>query len=128
MPREPQNRDRDDHKIQTPLQDNLVTDNGGEEEDIDPKIHCLEDLSPSPHLTQSAYEESLMDIQLNELSKGDKTIDNQNRYNLRSKNKGAKPYVPEQSTRTDKLANDVASKNKERKAQNSPLVAKSPIP
>jgi hypothetical protein len=51
MKREPQNRDRDDQKIQTPLQNNLVIDEGGEEEDLDPEIHCLEDTSSSPHLT-----------------------------------------------------------------------------
>ena len=39
---------------------------------VDPKIHCLGDTSPSPHLTQSSYEQSLMDIQINELSKGEK--------------------------------------------------------
>jgi hypothetical protein len=50
MQREPRNRDRDDKKIQSPLQNNLVTDNGEEEEDINPEIHCLEDSSPSPHL------------------------------------------------------------------------------
>jgi hypothetical protein len=65
MQREPRNRDRDDQKIQTPLQKNLVADDGGEEEDLDLEIHYLEDASPSPHLTQSAYEEPLMDIQLN---------------------------------------------------------------
>ena len=59
--REPRNRDRNDQKIQTPLQNNLVADDGGEEEDIDPKIHCLEDSSPFPHLTQSTYEDSLME-------------------------------------------------------------------
>jgi len=95
MQREPWNRNRDDQKIQTPLQNNLITDNGGEEEDVDPEIHCLEDSSPSPHLTQSAYKESLMDIHLNELIKGDKTSDNPNRYNLRSKNKGVNPDVLE---------------------------------
>jgi hypothetical protein len=38
----------------------------------DPEIHYLGDTSPSPHLTQSSYEKSLMDIQTNELSKGEK--------------------------------------------------------
>jgi hypothetical protein len=66
------NRDRDDQKIQTPLQNNLVVDEEGEEEELDPEIHCLGDTSPFPHLTQSAYEESLMDNQINELSKGEK--------------------------------------------------------
>jgi hypothetical protein len=36
MQREPWNRDKDDQKIQAPLQNNLVVDDGGEEEDIDP--------------------------------------------------------------------------------------------
>jgi hypothetical protein len=62
MQRKPQNKDRDDQKIQTPLQKNLVADDGGEEEDLDPKIHCIENTSPSHHLTQSTYEESLVDI------------------------------------------------------------------
>jgi hypothetical protein len=53
MPREPRSRDRDDQKIQTPLQNNLVVDEEGEEEELDPEIHCLGDTSPFPHLTQS---------------------------------------------------------------------------
>jgi hypothetical protein len=85
--RDQRNRDRDDKKIQAPLQNNLVTDEEGEEEETDPEIHCLGDTSSSPHLTQSAYEESLMDSQLNELSKGERTSGNPNRYNLRSKKK-----------------------------------------
>jgi hypothetical protein len=72
LPREPRNRDRDDQKIQTPLQNNLVADEEREEEELDPEIHCLGDTSPFPHLTQSAYEESLLDNQINELSKGEK--------------------------------------------------------
>jgi hypothetical protein len=85
--RDQRNRDRDDHKIQVPLQNNLVTDEEGEEEDVDPKIQCLGDTSSFPHLTQSAYEESLMPFQLNEMSKGEKTNNNPNRYSLRSKKK-----------------------------------------
>jgi hypothetical protein len=91
--RDQRNRDRDDKKIQAPLQNNLVTDEEGEEEDVDPEIHCLGDTSSSPHLTQSAYEESLMDSQLNELSKGERTSGNPNRYNLRSKKKEGKPDI-----------------------------------
>jgi hypothetical protein len=128
MQREPRNRDRDDQKIQTPLQNNLVTDEGGEEEDLDPEIHCLEDTSSSPHLTQSTYEESLMDNQLNEMSKGDKASDNPNRYNLRSKKKGGKPDVPDRPTRAENPVEDVASNNKEKETQNLPPVAKGPIP
>jgi hypothetical protein len=74
MPREQRNRDRDDQRIQTPLQNNLVDDEEKEEEELDPEIHCIEDTSPFPHLTQSAYEESLMNSQINELSKGGKTV------------------------------------------------------
>ena len=45
------NRDRDDQRIQAPLQNNLVVDEEGEEEDIDPEIHCLGDASSFSHLT-----------------------------------------------------------------------------
>jgi len=31
--------ERDDHRVQTPLQNNLVVDEEGEEEEIDPEIH-----------------------------------------------------------------------------------------
>jgi hypothetical protein len=54
------------------LQNILVVDEEEEEVEVDPEIHCLVDTSPSPHLTQSSYEQSLMDIQINELSKGEK--------------------------------------------------------
>jgi hypothetical protein len=79
--REQRNRDRDDKKVQAPLQNNLVVDEEGEDEETDPGIHCLGDTSSSPHLTQYAYKASLMDSQLNELSKGEKTNDNPNKYN-----------------------------------------------
>jgi len=87
LPREPRNRDRDDQKIQTPLQNNLVVDEEGEGAELDPEIHCLGDTSPFPHLTQYTYEESLMDEQINELSKGEKANNSPNKYNLRSKKK-----------------------------------------
>jgi hypothetical protein len=126
--REPWNRDRDDQKIQTPPQNNLVADDGGEEEDLDPEIHCLEDASPSPHLTQSTYEESLMDIQLNELIKGNKANNIPNRYNLRSKEKDGKSNIPDHPPREDKPDKDTTNNSKEKKAHNPPLVAKGPIP
>jgi hypothetical protein len=90
--------DRDDKKIQAPLQNNLVTGEEGEEE-VDPEIHCLGDTSSSPHLTQSAYEESIMDSQLNELIKGERTSGNPNKYNLRSKKKKGKLDISDQPTR-----------------------------
>jgi hypothetical protein len=122
------NRDRDDQKIQTPLQNNLVADDDGEEEDLDPEIHCLEDTSPSPHLTQSTYEESLMDIQLNELSKGDKASDNPNRYNLRSKKKEGKSDVPDQPSRAEKSCQRCSKQQQGKEIQNPPPVAKDPVP
>jgi hypothetical protein len=83
------NRDRDDHRIQTPLQNNLVVDEEGEEiDELGPEVHCIEDTSPFPHLTQAACEESLRNSQINELSKGEKANHNSsNKYNLRSKKK-----------------------------------------
>jgi hypothetical protein len=94
LPRDQRRRDRDDQKIQAPPQNNHVIDEEGEEEDLDPEIHCLADTSSFPHLTQYANEDSLMDNQLNDLSKGDKSNNKPNRYNLRSKKKEGMPNVP----------------------------------
>jgi hypothetical protein len=85
--RDQRNKDQDDQKIQTPLQNNLVTNEDGEEEYFDPEVHCLGDTSSSPHVTQSAYEEALMSNQLNEMRKGEKTSSDPNRYDLISKKK-----------------------------------------
>jgi hypothetical protein len=120
MPREPRNRDRDDQKIQTPLQNNLVVDEEGEEEELDPEIHCIGDTSPFPHLTQSAYEESLMNSQINELSKGEKANSSPNKYNLRSKNKEVKSDIPDQPSIAEKPTKDATNNNKEGEAQNPP--------
>jgi uncharacterized small protein (DUF1192 family) len=66
-------RDRDDQRIQAPFQNNFVADEEeAEADEPEPKIHSLEVIPPFPHLTKSAYEESLMNGQLHELSKGDK--------------------------------------------------------
>jgi hypothetical protein len=60
--RDQRGRDREDQKIQAPLQNNFVAnDEEGEIDGLDPEIHCFRDISPFPHLTQSAYEESIMD-------------------------------------------------------------------
>jgi hypothetical protein len=67
-----------------------------------------------------------MEIQLNELSKGDKTSDNPNRYNLRSNNKEGKSVIPYQPPREENITHDVASNSKERKAQKFPPVSKGP--
>jgi hypothetical protein len=109
-------RDREDQKIQAPFQNNFVAEGEeGETDELDPEIHCFGDTPPFPHLTQSAYEESLMDSQLNELSKGDKASGSQGRYDLRSKKKTVAPDVPEQSTRTEKPANEVADSHRGKK-------------
>jgi hypothetical protein len=76
-------RDREDQKIQPPFQNNFVAEGEeGETNELDPEIHCFGDTPPFPHLTQSTYEESLMDNQLSEQSKGDKTSGSQGRYDL----------------------------------------------
>jgi hypothetical protein len=75
FPREQREKDREDQRIQTPLQNNLVTHEGGEEiDEFDPEIHCVEEAPPFPHLTQSAYEKSLMNIQIHELGKGERVV------------------------------------------------------
>jgi hypothetical protein len=117
-------RDRDDQRIQAPFQNNLVADEEeGETGEPEPKIHCLEVAPPFPHLTQASYEESLMNSQLNELSKGDKVSGGRGRYNLRSDKKEATPDVPEQSSRAEKPADEVVDNHKGKKAQPlSPIV------
>jgi len=104
-------------KVQAPLQNNLVVDEKGDDEEIDLEIHCLGDTSSSPHLTQSSYEETLMDNQINELTKGDKTKENPNRYNLRSKKKAEKTDTYDHPTKTESSAKAVASRSKEKDAQ-----------
>jgi len=110
-------RDRDDQRIQAPFQNNFVAD---EEErgtdEPEPKIHSIEVTPPFPHLTKSAYEESLMDSQLNELSKGDKAGGGRGRYNLRSDKKAAAYDVPESSTRAEKTAEEIADNHRGNKA------------
>jgi len=122
LPRQPRSRDRDDHKIQTPLQNNLVVDEETEEEELDPAIHCIGDTSHFPHLTQSAYEESLIDSQINELSKGEKANSSPNKYNLTSKEKEGKSDVLDQLPREEKHAKVAANNNKGNKSQNPSLI------
>jgi hypothetical protein len=117
-------RDREDQKIQAPFQNNFMAEGEERESDeLDPEIHCVGDTPPFPHLTQSAYEESLMDSQLNELSKGDKVSGGRGRYNLRSDKRTAAPDIPERSTRTEKPANEAADGYRGKKAQPlSPII------
>jgi hypothetical protein len=125
--REQKSRDRDDQRIQTPLQNNLVSHEEGEGVDeLDLEIHCIEDTSPFPHLTQSTYEESLINTQINELSRGEKASNTPNRYNLRSRKKEgnfdsqAQPLIAERPTKA------VATTTKEKKAQDASPAAKEP--
>jgi hypothetical protein len=77
----------------------LVDGEEGEEiNELDPEIHCFGETSSFPHLSQSAYEESLMENQLNELRKGDKASSSPNKYNLRPKKKFGTPDVLEKPT------------------------------
>jgi ribonuclease HI len=117
-------RDRDDQRIQAPFQNNFVVEEQeGEVDEPKPKIHSVEVTPPFPHLTQSAYEESLMNSQLNELSKGDKASGGRGRYNLRSDKRAATPDVPEPSTRAENPANEIAESHRGKKAQPlSPIV------
>jgi hypothetical protein len=127
-PREQRSRDRDDQRIQTPLQNNIVAHEEGEEiEELDPEIHCIEDTSPFPHLTQYAYEESLMSIQINELGKGEKANNAPNRYHLRSKKKDDTFDCQDQPLIAERPAKAVATTTKEKKAQNTSSAAKEPV-
>jgi ribonuclease HI len=122
-------RDREDQKIQAPFQNNFMAEEEeGETGELDPEIHCFADTPPFPHLTQSAYEESLMDSQLNELSKGDKASGNQGRYDLRSKKKTIAPDVPEQSTRTEKPTNEITDSHRGKKHQPLSPIIQSHVP
>jgi hypothetical protein len=128
MPRDPRSRDKDDQKIQTPLQNNLFVDEEGEEEELDPEIHCLGDTSPFPHLTQSAYEESLLDSQINELRKGEKANSSPNKYNRGSKKKEVKSNIHDHPSIVEKPTKDATNNIKEEKAQNPPPIAKDLVP
>lgn len=120
-------RNRDDQKVQNPLQNKMVDDEEGEYEGEDREIHYLGDTSTSPHLTQSSYEEYLMNNQLNELSKGEKTKENQNKYNLRSKQKEGKPSTSNQPKKSENYAKTVTAISKENEELNNQPVIKAPI-
>jgi hypothetical protein len=105
----------------------LIIDEHEEEKDMDPEIHCLGDNPPSPHLTQSAYGKSLMDNQINELSKGEKAKENPNGYDLRSKKKGGNTYASDQPKKTKKSAKDVTVGGKEKVTENPPVLVEDPI-
>jgi hypothetical protein len=128
FPREQRGKDREDQRIQTPLQNNLVAHEEGEEiEEFDPEIHCIEENSPFPHLTQFAYQESLMNIQINELGKGEKDNNTSSRYPLKSKKKEGNfdnqdhPLIAERPTKS------ATTTTKEKKTQNASLAVKESV-
>jgi hypothetical protein len=128
FPREQREKDREDQRIQTPIQNNLVTHEGGEEiDEFDLEIHCVEEAPPFPHLTQSAYEKSLMSIQIHELGKGERVGHTSNRYNLRSRKKEGdfdsqdQPLIVERSTKAATIT------TKEKRTQSASPVAKEPV-
>jgi hypothetical protein len=128
LPKEQRRRDRDDQRIQTPLQNSLVAHEEGKEiEELDPKIHCIEDTSPFPHLTQYTYEESLINTQINELSKGEKVSNTPNRYNLRSKKKEGNFDSQDQPLIAKRPTKAAATTTKEKKTQNASPAAKEPV-
>jgi hypothetical protein len=122
-------RDKEDQKIQAPFQNNFVVEEEERETgELDPEIHYFGDTPHFPHLTQSVYKESLMDSQLNELSKGDKASGSPGRYDLRSKKKTKAPDVPEQSTRTEKPADEATYSHRGRKIQPLSPIIQSHVP
>jgi hypothetical protein len=120
FPREPRGEDREDQRIQTPLQNNLVSHEEGEEiDEIHSEIHCIEETSPFPHLTQSAYEESLMNIQINELYKGEKANNTSSRYPLRSKKKEGNFDSQDQPLVAERPTKSAVITTKEKKTHNT---------
>jgi hypothetical protein len=69
-----------------------------------------------------------LENQLNELTKGEKTSNSQNKYNLRwKKREFIKPDIPDQPTKAEHHAEEVENNNKGKKAHNPPPVVKGPI-
>jgi hypothetical protein len=62
------------------------------------------------------------------LSKGEKTNDNSDKYNLRSKKKDGKTDTSDQPTKTKNYAKTMASSNKGKYAQSPQALVKSPSP
>jgi hypothetical protein len=52
FPRKQRGKDREDQRVQAPLQNNLVDHEEREEiDEFGPEIHCIEEAPPFPHLT-----------------------------------------------------------------------------
>jgi hypothetical protein len=128
FPREQRRKYRDDQRIQTPLQNSLVSHEEGEEiDELNPEIHCIEETSHFPHLTQSSYEESLINIQINELGKGEKAKNTPNIYHLRSKKKKGNFDSHDQPLIVERPAKPATITTKEKKTQNTFPSTKEPV-
>jgi hypothetical protein len=126
--REQRGRDRDDQRIQTPLQNNLVDHEQRDEiDEFGQKIHCIEETPRFPHLTQSAYEKSLMNIQIHELGKGERDGHTPNRYNLRSRRKEGDFVSSDPPLIIDKPTKTEATTAKENKTHSASPTAKEPV-
>jgi hypothetical protein len=128
FPREQRGKDREDQRVQTPLQNNLVDHEEREEiDEFGPEIHCIEEAPPFPHLTQSAYEESLMSAQIHELGKEERAGHTSNRYNLRSRRKEGDFDSSDQPLIADRPTKTAAATAKEKKTQSASPAAKEPV-
>jgi hypothetical protein len=128
FPREQRGKDRDDQRVQTPLQNNLVDHEEREEiDEFGPEIHCIEDTPPFPHLTQSAYEESMMSAQIHELGKEQRVSHTSNRYNLRSRRKEGDFDSPDQPLIAERPTRFAAAATKDKRAQSAFPVVKEPV-
>jgi ribonuclease HI len=128
FPREQRGKDREDQRVQTPLQNNLVDHEEREEiDEFGPEIHCIEEAPPFPHLTQSAYEESMMSAQIHELGKEQRAGHTSNKYNLRSRRKEGDFDSPDQPLIADRPTKTAAATTKEKKTQSASPAAKEPV-
>jgi hypothetical protein len=120
FPREQRGKDREDQRVQTPLQNNLVDHEEREEiDEFGPEIHCIEETPPFPHLTQSAYEESLMSAQIHELGKEQRAGHTSNRYNLRSRRKEGDFDSPDQPLIAERPTKAAAAATKDKRTQSA---------
>jgi hypothetical protein len=83
--------DNEDQNIKAPIQNIVMEEDQPEEHD---EIHFLGDKSDASFLTLTAYEEALISEQANPDSNDGSIfhVDDQNRYNLRSKQNNSKQY------------------------------------
>ena len=76
---------------------------------------------------QSAYEESLINTHINELSKGEKASNTPNWYNLRSKKKEGNFDSQDQPLIAERPTKAATTTTKEQKTQNASPAAKEPV-